>query len=210
MIAALALAAVSAMSPQEISATIFQHGDKTVAIIPWNFRGGTPGAVETARRTIDGFFDRAGYDRISTSKVDNAWPHRHRLVGSESETMPEMPTDDALRHIGHDLGANMVCVGDVSWHTRSIWVALGPKTKSTCTLSMKLMNLDNNATVLSDKDLVVDDTAEESGFQTAAGILTGGLVTIVSGGPETPHQQRAVQVALSQAFEPWLEGVIGH
>jgi hypothetical protein len=73
-----------------------------------------------------------------------------------------------------------------------------------------MVDMDHGGMALNVHDVVADDTAKESGFQTAAGIVSGGLVTVVSGGPATPHQQHAVQVALSQAFEPWLEGAIGH
>jgi len=210
MITAIAAAlSMASASATPVDVTIVRQGDKTVAIVPWFFRGGTPTAVETARSTIERFFDRAGYDRISEVRVRHAWPHEEVLTGPEQEPFPPLPTDAELRRLGHSLGVDMVCAGDLCWHTRSIWVALGPKTKSTCTVNMKMVDLDAGSTVLLNRDVTADDTAEESGFQTAAGIISGGLVTVVSGGPETPHEQRAAQVALSEAFEPWLEGIFG-
>lgn len=208
MIGALAIGITMAAGPLSSTPVIVDIQGKTVAILPFVYRGGTRTAMRTVRDTVGRFFDRAGYGRTATHDLRDAW-HHAEMIGPESDPLPPMPSDSELRHIGHDLNVDAVCAGEVTWHTRSIWVALGPKTKSTCSINMKIMNLDNGNDVLDVHDVWADDTEEESGFATAAGILTGGLVTVVSGGPETPHEQRAAQIALSKAFEPWLEGVIG-
>ena len=185
------------------------HRLKTVAVLPWTFRAGTPSAVETANDTINHFFDRAGYDRLSPDRIGTVWHHQSDWVNMEQDPMPPMPTDQQLKRIGQRLGVDLICVGRVSWHTRSVWVSLGPKTKATCTIDLRMVAIDHGGVSLNERDVQADDTSEESGFQTAAGILTGGLVTVVSGGPASSHQQRAAQIALSRAFEPWLEGAIG-
>jgi len=205
----LTLLAAASMMPGSPSLAV-QHGHKRVAVLPWVYRGGTETAIRTAQDTIDQFFDRAGYDRLSTNTVASGWGRRGvELVGPEQDPIPRLPSDASLRRLGRELGVDLVCAGEVYWHTRPIWVALGPKTKSTCTVNMKLVDMDHRGVVLSERNITADDTAEESGLQTAAGILSAGLVTAVSGGPETPHQQRAAQIALSEAFGPWLEGAIG-
>lgn len=180
-----------------------------VAIIPFVYRGGTQTAVDTARDTVDKFFDRAGYDRLSTNRIESVWAPNTVLFGDENAYMPRLPSEQAMRRIGRELNADLVVAGEVRWHTRPIWVSLGPKTKSTAYVSIRMVALgDHPPITLNVHEVEGNDTEEESGFKTAAGILTGGLVTVVSGGPETPHEQRAVQIALSRAFEPWLEGAI--
>jgi hypothetical protein len=37
------------------------------------------------------------------------------------------------------------------------------------------------------------------------GVLLTPLVTVVSGGPKTPHEQRAVQIAVAKAFRDWVK-----
>jgi hypothetical protein len=207
MIATLAVTLAVAQTratPVEINLT----RDRTVAILPIVFRGGTVTAMRTARDTIDRFFDHAGYDEISVRRIRQSFRPYVELVGPEQDGLPRLPSDGEMRRVGQSLGATLVCAAEISWHTRSVWVSLGPKTKSTCTINLKMIDMAHGDQVLSEHDVTADDTAEESGFATAAGIITGGLVTVVSGGPETPHQQRAVQIALSKAFEPWLEGAI--
>jgi hypothetical protein len=182
-----------------------------VVIIPFVFRGGTQSAVETGRETVDKFFERAGYDRISINKEDIPWSASVNLVGDGNDPMPRLPSEQVMRKIGQTEHADLVVAGEVYWHTRSIWVSLGPKTKATAYVNLKMVALgDHPVRTLNVHDVQASDTDEESGFATAASILTGGLVTVVSGGPETPHQQLAAQIALSKAFEPWLEGAIGH
>lgn len=192
---------------------VYHEHLKQVAIVPWYFRGGTDTAVRTAKDTIDSFFDRANFDRLSKARVDRVWVEgmgekEYDLVnGSEQDPMPPLPSDEELRHLGRQLGVDVVCAGNIDWHTRSIWVALGPKTSAICTVNMKIVDMDKDGAVLDERDVQAEDTAEENGFATAASLLTGTLVTVVSGGPKTPHQQYSAQVALSKAFEPWLEGV---
>jgi hypothetical protein len=182
-----------------------------VVIIPFVYRGGTKSAVETGRDTVDRFFERAGYDRISINKEDIPWSADINLVGDGNDPLPNLPSESIMRHIGEVEHADLVVAGEIYWHTRSIWVSLGPKTKSTAYVNLKMVALGSHAArTLNVHDVQASDTDEESGFATAASILTGGLVTVVSGGPETPHQQRAAQIALSKAFEPWLEGAMGH
>ncbi|MGC8668834.1 MAG: hypothetical protein ACP5VE_12045 [Chthonomonadales bacterium] len=38
----------------------------------------------------------------------------------------------------------------------------------------------------------------------AGTVLLTPLFTVVSGGPKTPHEQRAVQLAIAKAIQPWL------
>ena len=38
-----------------------------------------------------------------------------------------------------------------------------------------------------------------------ADVLLTPLVTVVSGGPKTPHEQRAVQIAVAKALKDWVK-----
>ncbi|HXG23711.1 MAG TPA: hypothetical protein VNJ09_04080, partial [Chthonomonadales bacterium] len=50
----------------------------------------------------------------------------------------------------------------------------------------------------------MDSTAKEDTLKAAGTILLTPLFTVVSGGPKTPHEQRAVQLAIAKAMQPWL------
>jgi len=45
----------------------------------------------------------------------------------------------------------------------------------------------------------------ENVYKIAADILISPLVTVVSGGPATPREQRAVQIALGRAYHSWVK-----
>jgi hypothetical protein len=50
----------------------------------------------------------------------------------------------------------------------------------------------------------MDSTAKEDSLKAVGTILLTPLFTVVSGGPKTPHEQRAVQLAIAKAIQPWL------
>src|SRR5205823_6457464 len=90
------------------------------------------------------------------------------------------------------------------WHTKSVWIGLGPKTKSDCTVDVLIVDVRSEEVALDAKQVKMDSTAKEDTLKALGSVFVSGLFTVVSGGPKTPHEQRAVQLATAKAMEPWL------
>ena len=116
-----------------------------------------------------------------------------------------MPTRATLEAFGKAVHADKVYYGSVSWHTRSIWVDLGPKTISTATVNAYVFDVNANKVVYKSEGIEGRSDEKENGYKIAADILISPLVTVVSGGPATPHEQRAVQIALGRAYHSWVK-----
>jgi len=186
---------------------------KTVAILPWIYRGGTNTAMKTANDALDAFFDKAKCDRQSKVKVVSAWEEAMgksniKEVGEENDPMPDLPNAKDLLALGKKMGVDYVCAGRAKWHTKSVWISLGPKTKADCTVDVELVDVHKEELALNQTGIKADDTRRESGLETAAAILVSMGFTAFSGGPKTPHQQKAVVNALGLAFEPWLKTMV--
>ena len=120
-----------------------------------------------------------------------------------------------LLKLGQELGADWVITGHAAWHTRSIWIGLGPKTKSDCTVDMVIVDVKKKELSLDARQVTMDSTAKEDPLKAAATLLFGLVrvegqllltlpLTVVSGGPKTPREQRAVQLAIAKAIQPWI------
>jgi hypothetical protein len=118
-----------------------------------------------------------------------------------------MPSKASLEAFGMALHVKEVIYGSVSWHTRSIWVDLGPKTISTATVNAYVFDVDSDRVVFKVKGVQGRSDEKENGYKIAADILISPLVTAVSGGPATPREQRAVQIALGRAYHKWVRGI---
>jgi hypothetical protein len=117
----------------------------------------------------------------------------------------EFFVDVVMLALGKALGADIVCAGNARWHTKSVWVTLGPKTKADCTVDVMIVNVKSEEIEQDAKNVKADSTRKEAGLETAASLLISMGFTALSGGPKTPHQQRAAQIAIGLAMEPWLK-----
>jgi len=185
---------------------------KTVAVLPWSFRGGTDTAVQTAKDTISLFFAKTKYEAVPTVRVNSAWEDKLgnppvKQIIKDDDPLPDLPSPKQLLALGQKLNVDLVCAGRAKWHTKSVWISLGPKTKADCTVDMLLIDVKKQEVLLDQKDINADDTRKESGLETAGALFVSMGITAFSGGPKTPHQQRAAQLALGLAFEPWLKTV---
>jgi hypothetical protein len=183
---------------------------KSVAVLPWSLQGGTETAVETAKKTVTALFEGAKYEVIPDPRVRTAWEDDLRMpaakgVVKDKEALPNLPEPRDLLELGKRLGVDIVCAGRASWHTRSIWVGLGPKTKADCTVDVIIIDVAKGEVILSAEGVKADSTKREKGIETAAALLVSAGFTALSGGPKTPHQQRSAQNAISLALEPWLK-----
>jgi hypothetical protein len=213
IIAALALAPQTGKHIDSDAPTTSNAQVKTVAVLPWMYRGGTGTAVQTAKDTINLFFDKAKYEQVPQVRVTNAWENQLgkpavKTDGKEDEPMPDLPSAKDLLALGRQMHVDMVCAGKVKWHTKSVWISLGPKTKADATVDVMLVDVNKEEVALEQHDIHADDTRRESGLETAGALFLTMGITAFSGGPATPHQQNAVRNALGLAFEPWLKTTI--
>lgn len=123
---------------------------------------------------------------------------------SLDEDWNELPTPKELLSLGEKLGVDWVITGKAEWHTHSIWVGLGPQTKSDCTVDVIVVDVRKREIALDARKVKMDSTAKEDTLKAVGTVLLTPLFTVVSGGPKTPHKQRAVQLAIAKAIQPWL------
>jgi hypothetical protein len=93
----------------------------------------------------------------------------------------------------------------VAWHTRSIWVNAGPKTISTATVSVYVFDVASGKVVYKKTGVAGRSDERSQVLKLALDVLVSPLVTVVSGGPATPQEQRAVQIALGAAYHDWVK-----
>ena len=169
---------------------------------PWSFEGGTKTSHETARQTADEVLRKAGYATVGDDVARSAWD----AAGLRRPRYRDLPPDQDLEAFGQRLHAKVILLGRVSWHTRSIWVDLGPKTISSAQVDVYVFDVAAGHGVYKREGMEGRSDEPENGWKVAADILITPLVTAVSGGPATPREQRAVQIAMGKALHPWVRG----
>jgi hypothetical protein len=170
----------------------------------------TDSARETAKNTIQAVFTKTNYEILPETRAKRIWeeemgrPALDLTPVGENDLKP-LPTPKDLLELGQRMGATLVCAGRAKWHTKSIWVSLGPKTKADCTVDLILVDVAAKEVVFQADGVKADSTKSESGLESAGAILVSMGITSLSGGPKTPHQKRAAAVAILSAFEPWMK-----
>lgn len=194
-----ALAALGAFAGQDAGQT---RSRGQAAAYPWAFAKGTDTARSTAYDVAEGIAQKAGYASIPQHVAEQAW---------ESLQLPDakvgkMPSVSSLRKFGKKVHAAVVLYGSASWHTRSIWVGAGPKTISTVTVNVYVYDVKADKVSFSKTKVEGRSDERENGYKVAAAVLISPVVSAVSGGPATPREQRAVQIALARAYYNWAKG----
>ncbi len=174
----------------------------TAVAYPFAFSKGTDTSRNTAYDAAEGIARKAGFASAPRHVAEAAW----EKLGIRDPKPNKMPTADSLAKFGRETHAAVVLYGSVAWHTRSIWVGAGPKTISTATVTVYVYDVRAGKTVFSRKGITGRSDEKENGYKVAAAILVSPVVTAVSGGPKTPQEQRAVQIALARAYYDWAKG----
>ena len=187
-----------------------QSKDRKVVVLPWGLAAATEEAQETVRKTVRLMLEKANYEVIPEARAKRVWEEDMaqpaiKLYIDHENGLTDLPTPKNLLTLGEKLEADLVCAGRAKWHTKSVWVNLGPKTKAECTVDMILIDVKLKEVVLKVEDMKADSTRSESGLETAGAVLVSMGITSLSGGPKTPHQKRAGAVAVALAFDPWLK-----
>ena len=204
-------------SDDSIGGLVNDH--ETVAILPWICVDGTPGAQRAAKEFLETslkkslFFREDSFNIIPETKVILAWTQELGHDFKAEETKRQSPKE--LLKLGEKLGADWVISGHATWRTRSVWIGLGPKTKSDCTVDMLIVDVKKKELSLDAREVKMDNAPKENPIRAATTIILGvagakGLfssalpLSFVSGGPKTPSEINAAQSSIAKAIRPWL------
>jgi hypothetical protein len=201
-----AAAALLAIAPQTSHAQDREKGTVAVYPIIFNHNSGDETSRKTAIGAIDESLQKGGYTLISSRVAANTW----RRLGLPMATAEEPARRTDLVRLGTELKARYVVSAVVLFHTRSIWVDLGPRTVSSATVDIVITDVNDDKTVYSRTDVTGRSDEKFDLAKAGADLLITPLVTIVSGGPKTPHEQRAVQIAVAKAMRDWVRPEEGY
>lgn len=159
-------------------------------------------AIRAVTEEIDSVLSKSGIEQLDPARVAVAWS---KITGQQPNTQSdEMPKDTDLLALGKALGVDLVICGRVRWHVKSVWVTLGPKTKADATVDFWVINTAKGEFDLKAEGVKADSTKKEDAGGVALDVFVA-PVTMVSGGPKTPHMQRSGQIATIDALKPWIE-----
>lgn len=177
------------------------RGSAVVYPVVFSRNSGAKGSRETAVRSVREAFQKAGYTLVSDTVAANTW-HRLRLPVPATASASR---STHLARFGKAVRARYVVVPTFDFHSRSIWVDLGPKTISTATVSVVITDAVSGKAVYAKRGVQGRSDEKFDAVKAGADILLTPLVTVVSGGPKTQHEQRAVQIAVAKALQGWVK-----
>ncbi len=176
---------------------------RNVAVYPWIFTSGNVTSKSFAVSTITRIAENQGLRVIAQDTAVGVWdslrPHvslRHGLPG-----------DRELARYADAVHAGTIIFGKVNWHTRSIWVGTGPKTISSATVDLFVYSAQQGRVVYRNLGSEGRSDEKESALKDVAAVLITPIVPMVSGGPATPREQRAVQIAIGKAMRRWARQI---
>ncbi len=172
----------------------------TIVAYPNVFDG--TGTNTSRSKTIDSveeIFKKGGFTLSSDSAATAAW----KKLKYRTPTMMSPPTQAQLVKFGKALKVKYVASTKLNFHTRSIWVNLGPKTISTCTAHVTIVDTATNKIVY-DREGTGRSDEKSDVLKIAGALLISPLVTAVSGGPKTPQETRAGQIAVAVALNDFI------
>lgn len=175
----------------------------TVVVYPIVYSRDSGGETsrKTGVRSMEEVLQKAGYTLISSTVAANTW--RRLGIALPSTDKPASLSD--IVRFGKAIKARYVVTPVFDFHSRSIWVDLGPKTVSTATVDVVITDVEQNKTIYTREDVSARSDEKFDAVKAGADVLLTPLVTIVSGGPKTPHEQRAVQIAVAKALRDWVK-----
>ena len=194
------LTSTAAIAAITLSAFSAGQSKGQAAAFPWAFKEGTSTSQETATKTAAEILQKANYAAISDDAAKAAWSK----AGLSVPSYGNQPSKAALKAFAKAAHVKVVLYGYVSWHTRSIWVNVGPKTISTATVNAYVYDVAAGKVVYKKTGVEGRSDEKENAWKVAADVIISPLVTVVSGGPKTPQEQRAVQIGLGRALADWV------
>ena len=193
---AIAAAPASPMSPNQVQGQSLG----TVVSYPWAFQNGTETARKSVSRISGEIAKKGHYEVVPSDVAYSEWSRAdYRLP-----TLAEPAKKTTLQTFGQTVHANLVIYGSVAWHTRSIWVNVGPKTISTATVNVYILDVASGTNVYEKLGIEGRSDEKSNSLKIAGDLLITPLVTAVSGGPAAPQEERAAQIAISKAMVDWV------
>ena len=199
VIAALAATIIWAAAVPAARAQETARGTAVVYPIRIRRNSGDPTSRQTGVTAVHEALEKAGFTLISDTVAANTW---QRLGLPRPERFSPARTGDLVR-FGKEVNANYVVAPTFYFHSRSIWVDLGPRTVSTAHVSVVIVDARTGNVVYSRKDIQGRSDEKFNVLEAGLDVLVTPLATVVSGGPKTPHEQRAVQIAVAKALREW-------
>ena len=171
-----------------------------VVSYPFMYQNGNKTSRTMVTTLNSEIIQKAGYSAVTHEEATKAW----KSMGISKPSFGTMPSHASLQKFGQALHASKVLYGSVSWHTRSIWVNVGPKTISTATVNVYVFDVASGKVEYQKKGVEGRSDEKSNNLKLVADVFLTPLFTAVSGGPATPREQRAVQIALGRAFHTWV------
>ncbi len=175
----------------------------TIVVYPvvYSRASGAKGSRVTAVRAVQETLEKAGYTLLSSTVAANTW----RRLGMPQPSTGGPPSRSEIIRFGKAMKAHYVVAPVFDFNSRSIWVDLGPKTVSTATVGIVITDMRNEKVVYTKRNIQGRSDEKFNAVKAVADVLVTPLVTVVSGGPKTPHEQRAVQIAVARALRGWVK-----
>lgn len=183
-----------------LSPVCFAQSAGVVAICPWTFVNGNPTSRPVVVDTIRTILEKHDYTVLPQHDMEARYHGMNPAIGMRGE----WPIPEDLSRYGNAVGASHVIYGRTRWDTRSIWVGTGPKTISTAKVDIFIYNTKTGQLVYSRRGVQGRSDERENAIKDVLDVLVTPLITVVSGGPATPREQRAAQIATARALRPWV------
>jgi hypothetical protein len=188
-------------NPGPQSASAEPKGTAVVYPVVFSRDSGAEGSRKTAVASVREALQKAGYSLASNSAAASVW--KRLRIPLPSTDQP--PKARELARFGREMKADFVVSAVFDFHSRSIWVDLGPRTVSTAKASVSVFAVGTGKVVYRKRNAQGRSDEKANAVKIAADVLLTPLVTVVSGGPKTPQEQRAVQIAVARAMQGWLK-----
>ena len=177
------------------------RGFAVVYPIVYSRDSGTKTSRETAVRAVQEALLKARYTLRSNTVAANTW--KQLRIPPPATGKPS--TRSEIVRFGNAMKARYVVASVFDFHSRSIWVNMGPKTVSTATVGITIMDTKYKKIVYRKKNIKGRSDEKTNTLKIVADVLISPLVTVVSGSPKTPQEQRAVQIAVAKALKGWVK-----
>ena len=171
-----------------------------VAVCPWKFTDGNVTSRTMVVDTISKILEHHGYAVLPQTDVQGGFDSLSPAFRSHKGG----PDVNELARYASAVHADRLVFGRASWNTRSIWVGTGPKTISTATINLYVYNAKKGTITYQKRGATGRSDERESEIKDLGDILLTPFITVISGGPATPREQRAAQIAIARAMRPWI------
>lgn len=181
-------------------AALKSRGTAVVWPIVYSDNTGTKTARSTGVQSVDQALQKGGFTLVPENVAASTWKSMH--IPAPATGAPA--TTAEIVRFGRAVHTTYVVAPVFHFHTRSIWVNVGPRTVSTALVGVTITDTKTGKVVYRKVNVKGRSDAKNSILKDVGDVLVTPLVTVVSGGPKTPEEQRAVQIAVAYAMQAWV------